>query len=456
MMNHARPPFSSNPDTSLPVTDRLPRVVGPVTTVLFVVGWIIGSGIFRLPAEIAVRTGSPGVMLLWWGLGAVFALAGAFCYAELGTRLPRSGGEFVYLNAGFGPGLAFLFGWCSLVFAGPASVAAVARTFADYGATLVPLSEWERRAAAALLILVHTLVAIRSTRAGARVMSTATTGKLLAIGVVVLAAFLLPVNVAPLAEVAREAPTAANLALGFTAIIFAYKGFQSIALLGGEVRDPQRSLPLGLVGGTALVGVIYLLLNGAFLRVLGFEGVRASTAVAADAMRGVLGTAGARFVAVLVLTGTFGTVSAQMLGFPRLAFAMAEERLFFGRFAALSRWQTPWQAVLLVGVMSAALVLSGSYASLIRLAVLAIYPLTAVTVYCTVRLRHREGPPTWGMPLYPLPLVIFVASVIIVSLFSLIGDPKSFGLSMGATLLGVPVYLVWVRYFRAPTSTLRE
>lgn len=435
-----------------PLPSRLPRVIGPATTVLFVVGWIIGSGIFRLPAEVAVRTGSPTLTLLWWGLGAVFALAGAVCYAELGTRLPRSGGEFVYLNAAFGPALAFLFGWCNLVFAGPASIAAVSRTFADYGATLVPLSEWERRAAAATLILVHTLIAIRSTRAGARVISIATTGKIVAIGVVVLAAFLLPVQVAPLPDVTRAAPTAADLALGFTAIIFAYKGFQSIALLGGEVRDPQRTLPMGLLGGTAIVGVAYLLLNGAFLRVLGFEGVRASTAVAADVMRGVLGPNGARFVAVLVLTATFGTVSAQMLGFPRLAFAMAEERLFFGRFATLSRWQTPWQAVLLVGVMSAGLVLSGGYASLIRLAVLAIYPLTAVTVYAAVRLRHRDGPPSWSMPFYPLPLVIFIGSVATISGFALWGDPRSFAFSMGATLLGVPVYLVWTRFFRAPAA----
>lgn len=422
--------------------------MGPVTTVLFVVGWIIGSGIFRLPAEIATRTGSPGLMLLWWVLGAVFALAGAFCFAELGTRLPRSGGEFVYLNAGFGPALAFLFGWCNLVFAGPASIAAVSRTFADYGATLIPLTEWERRFAAAGMILVHTAVAVRSTRAGARVMSLATLGKLLAIGCVVLAALFLPVNVAALPDVAREGTSATQLALGFTAIIFAYKGFQSVALLGGEVKDPQRSLPMGLIGGTALVGVVYLLLNTAFLRVLGFEGVRGSTAVAVDAMRGVLGSGGARFVAVLVLVSTFGTVSAQMLGFPRLAYAMAEERLFFGRFASLSRWQTPWQAVLLVGVMSAALVLSGSYASLIRLAVLAIYPLTAVTVYGAVRLRRREGPPSWAMPFYPLPIVVFVAAVAIISFFALLGDPRSFALSLGATLLGVPVYWIWNKFFR--------
>lgn len=430
--------------------DRLPRVVGPATTVLFVVGWIIGSGIFRVPAEVANRTGTPGLMLLWWGLGGVFALAGAFCYAELGTRLPRSGGEFVYLNAAFGPGLAFLFGWCNLVFAGPASIAAVSRTFADYGATLVPLSEWERRVAAAGLIMVHTLIAMRSTRAGARVMSIATTGKVLAIVAVVVLAFALPLRDARLPDVITTPGSATSLALGFTAIIFAYKGFQSIALLGGEVRDPQRTLPLGLLGGTIIVAVAYLLLNAAFLRVLGFEGVRASPAVAADAMRGVLGDGGARFVALLVLVATFGTVSAQMLGFPRLAFAMAEERLFFSRFSALSRWQTPWQAILLVGGMSAALVLSGSYASLIRLAVLAIYPLTAVTLCGAVVLRRRDGAPSWSMPFYPLPLVIFVTSVVVVSGFALAGDPRSFALSFGATVAGVPVYLVWRRFFRAP------
>ncbi len=429
-------------------------MVGPAATVLFVVGWIIGSGIFRVPAEVATRTGTPGLMLLWWGLGGVFALAGALCYAELGTRLPRSGGEFVYLNTAFGPGLAFLFGWCNLVFAGPASIAAVSRTFADYGAALLPLTEWERRLAAAGLIAVHTLIAMRSTRAGARVTSIATTGKVLAIVAVVVLAFALPLRDSRLPDVITTPGSATSLALGFTAIIFAYKGFQSIALLGGEVRDPQRTLPLGLLGGTAIVAVAYLLLNAAFLRVLGFEGVRASPAVAADAMRGVLGAGGARFVAVLVLVATFGTVSAQMLGFPRLAYAMAEERLFFVRFTALSRWQTPWQAILLVGGMSVALVLSGSYASLIRLAVLAIYPLTAVTLCGAVVLRRRDGPPSWSMPFYPLPLLIFVASVVVVSGFALAGDPRSFAVSFGATLAGVPVYLVWRRFFRAPAAPL--
>lgn len=431
------------------MTERLPRVVGPVATALFVVGYTIGSGIFRLPAEVASKTGAPGTMLLWWILGAVFALAGALCFAELGSRLPKSGGEFAYLNAAFGPSLAFLFGWCNLVLSGPASIAAVARTFADYGAALLPMGEWPRRAVAAALIVLHALVVLRSTRGGARVVGVATVGKLVAIGIVIVAALTVavPPGVAPPAGDGAPASTT-QLALGFTAIIFAYKGFQSVAMLGGEVRDPQRSIPLGVIGGTALVGLLYVLLNFAFVRVLGFAHVQGSTAVAADTMRAIFGDPGARFVSALVLVATFGTVAAQMMAFPRLAFAMAEEGVFFRRFATLSRWNTPSQAVGLVAGMALVLVLTGSYAALIRLAVLSLYPLTAVALCSAVVLRRREGPPAWGMPLYPLPLVVFVGTVVAVSLFSLAGDPKAFALSVGATLAGYPIYLVWTRRYR--------
>lgn len=433
-----------------PVTERLPRVVGPVATALFVVGYTIGSGIFRLPAEVATKTGAQGTMLLWWILGAIFALAGAFCFAELGSRLPRSGGEFAYLNAAFGPSLAFLFGWCNLVLSGPASIAAVARTFADYGAALLPMSEWARRLVAAALIVLHALIVLRSTRGGARVVGIATVGKLVAIGVVIVAAFQFPAAPLPNPTPWVDEPTmpATSLALGFTAIIFAYKGFQSVAMLGGEVRDPQRSIPLGVIGGTALVGLIYVLLNLAFVHVLGFDAVKGSSAVAADTMRAIFGAPGARFVSALVLVATFGTVAAQMMAFPRLAFAMAEEGVFFRRFAALSRWNTPSQAVGLVAGMALLLVLTGSYAALIRIAVLSLYPLTAVALCSAVVLRRREGPPAWGMPLYPLPLLLFVATVAVVSVFSLLGDPKAFALSIGATLAGYPIYLVWTRRYR--------
>jgi len=436
--------------------DRLPRVMGPLGAAFLSAGWTIGSGIFRLPSEVGTGATSSGMALMLWGLGGVFALCGALCYAELAVRIPRSGGEFVYLNAGFGPGLAFLSGWGYLLLSGPASIAAVSRTFADYAATIHPLSDSGRRVLAAFLIAALATVAARSTRAAATVVSAATLAKLVAIAFIVAAAMALFPGDPPLSSEGHPAmfppapgPTAAGLALAFTAVIYAYDGFQGAALLGGEVTDPGRNIPLGLLIGTSAVAAAYLALNVTYLEVLGFPGVCSSEAVAADTMGVLLGRAGSGFVAGLVMVSTFGSLGAQLLGTPRAIFAMAEEGLFFGAFARPHpRARTPWLAITLVASMAILLVLTGGYGFLIRISVLSSYPLAALAMLAAPRLRRRAGTTSgFSMPLYPLPLAFFVGTIVIVWILSLVGDPPAVLYGVVVTALGAAVYAVrkWLR-----------
>jgi APA family basic amino acid/polyamine antiporter len=422
--------------------------MGLLAAVLLCAGWTIGSGIFRLPSEVAAGTGSAGLSLLFWLLGGVFAFFGALCYAELAVRLPRSGAEFVYLDAAFGPGPAFLCG-CAYLLSSPATIAAVARVFADYAAILSPLSEWQRRILAAGLIAALAVVVTRSTRAGSVVVSAATIGKLAAIAVVVGAAML----AAPAASTAGAAIPAAgprgatDLALAFAAIIFAYDGFQSVTQLGGEVRDPRRSLPRAILLGTLVVTVTYLLLNVAYLRTLGLAGVRASPAVAAETAGALIGAIGSVFVAGLVMLSTLGSAAAQLLGNPRVVFAMAEERLFFRPFALIGRHtETPWVAITFMAAVAIVLVLAGGYAFLTRVAVLTSYPISALTMLGIPRLRRRDGPPDgFRMPLYPLPIIAYVATILTVWGLSLVGDPAAALCGVIVMLAGAAAYRVWRR-----------
>lgn len=429
-------------------SDRLPRVIGPLATALYCVGWTIGSGIFRLPADVASRTGSFELMLAWWALGGVVVLAGALAYAELAVRMPESGGEFVYLERSFGSRWAFLFGWINLVLAGPASVAAVARIFADYFARQVVLSEMATRGVAAGLIALLTIIAVTSTRSHASVVTAATIGKLGAIAVVLVVAFLVFSPADGIASVPVEAAAAAgtdvtfaSLALALTSIIFAYKGFQTVTLIAGEVRDPQRTLPRGLLLGSGLIVAVYLLLNIAYVKVLGFDAVSGSAAVAVDTMQAAVGPGGAVFVAVMVMVSTFGTVSAQILGYPRLAWAMADRGLLFPALARLSPRGTPAAATLVVGGLGIVLVLAGAFSFLTRLAVMALYPLMALTLVGAMRLRRTEGVPAgFRMPWYPVPVIVFCLIVAFMTIFSAVGDPKAAAISLGAVGAGVIAY----------------
>jgi APA family basic amino acid/polyamine antiporter len=207
--------------------------------------------------------------------------------------------------------------------------------------------------------------------------------------------------------------------------------------LAGDVKDPARTLPRGLLLGTASIVAVYLLLNLAYTRTLGFAGVAHSDAVAADTMGALAGRAGAVLVAGLVMLSAYSCGMVQLVGHPRVSYALAADGLFSRRFATLSRTGTPWIAVLLHGTLAAGLSLLGGYEFLIRLAVFAFYPLLVATYFGAVVLRRRHGAPTgFRMPLYPLPIVIYVGVMGLVMVVSLVNDPVAVIYSVAVTAVG--------------------
>jgi len=418
----------ARPITAPSVTEPspLPRVIGAGRFALILVGITIGTAIFRVPSLIAANAGSPAMTAVIWIVGALFAVAGGLCAAELAVRVPGAGGEYALARAIFGDRAAFVFGITWLVLVSPASIAAVARTFADYAAVFTPLSELARRVITALVILLHTGLAMASTRIASRFIGAATIAKLVAMGLVVATAYALSAAEPVAAALPATAGTPGALIAAVVAVIWAFDGSCQITL-AGDVANPARNIPRGLFLATGIIVAIYFLLNAAYATALGFEGLAASTAVAADTMNALVGRTGALLVAGMVLLSSYSCGMAQLVSHPRVTFGLANDRLFFPAFASLSkRAETPWAAILLHGALAMVLSVLGGYEFLIRLVVFSFYPMLGAIFVGAVVLRRREGPPAgFRMPFYPLPVAAFVLLLAVVLVVSLFDDPAA-------------------------------
>ena len=432
------------------MTDGLPRRLGFWTAIAVVVGDVIGSGVFRVPAAVATEVGSVSGIMLVWVLGGIITLCGALSLAELAAAMPKAGGVFVYLRETFGPGVAFLFGW-TILLAEPAASAAIALVFAEYLGRLVPLTPTGIRLVAAAAILVVAGAGYRSVRGAGAIQSVATAGKVVAIIALVAAAFLLGDGNAG-AFGAGAASTATSIrwsgvGLGLVAALWAYTAWHDLGFVAGEVRDPGRTLPRALVIGIGIVVMVYLAANAAYLYVLPFDTLRTSPLVASDSMVRVVGAGGAAAVAVMVMVSTFGALNGSILANPRVFYAMAVEGLLFRPLGRVHpRFGTPHVAITAYTLLALFFVWSRSFEQLIESFVLGTWPWLALAVAAVMVLRRRRPDLVrpYRTPGYPFVPLVFIAGTLLVVGTALMERPVTTLVGIGLTLLGVPLYL-WRR-----------
>jgi APA family basic amino acid/polyamine antiporter len=438
----------SNPDPGYQ------RSLRPWDAALIVVGGIIGGGIFLTPGVVAQRTGSGLALLLMWVAAGALTLIGALCYAELGARRPRAGGIYVYLREAFGPLAGFLFGWTMLLVIYSGSTAAVATIFASYASTLFGLPP-----AAGLPLTIGVLIVVCGInlfgiRLGAQIQNLFALLKLLAVAVLVACGLFF-------AGVGHGHVLAADplhQGTGFIGaalpVLFAYSGFTYLNNLAGEVRDPQRTLPRALTLGMLMVIVAYVLVNVAYLAVLGHAGLAASHAPAADVMQQVAGPFGARLIAAGVAVSTLGFCNITLVAGARVLQVMGEDGLFFRAVARLHpRWRTPNTALLLLGGWSIALALSVSYGQLLDYATFGDWLACAVGVATLFWYRRTFGDHAgFRVPWYPWLPLLFIAVVGSVVITTMRDNPRNAGIVLLIMLAGVPVYLAWRHLFHRARS----
>ncbi len=424
-----------------------------------VVGGIIGSGIFLNPAEVAQRVATGPLTLGVWVLGGLIALAGAFCYAELGHRYPRAGGGYVYLRDAFGGLPAFLYGWALLFVIATGAMAAVATTFARYALALTGLGPERAAPVAVGAIILLSGVNYFGVRPAAWTQNAFTLLKLAALALLIAVGLLagLDAGAAPPSGVgpAPLPPTGAFGTVGavgvaLVPVLFAYGGWQQTNFIAEELVDAERTLPRALLLGTGLVVVVYVLANLAYLRVLGPTGLAASSAPAADVMERAAGQGARVVISAGIACSTFGFLNLVILVSPRVYQAMAADGAFFPVLAQLHpRWRTPGAAILLQGAWAVGLTLSKRYGQLLDYVVFGDWIFFGATAATLFVYRARYGAPAaHRTPWWPVTPLLFIAAAVYVVVSSVASEPRNAAVGAGLLVAGVPVYVFWRRASR--------
>ncbi|MEA2724821.1 MAG: hypothetical protein QOH59_2592 [Gemmatimonadales bacterium] len=429
--------------------ERLPRHLGLWSAVAVLVGSTIGSGIFRVPASVAERLQDPGPVLLAWVLGGVIALFGALTIAELAGALPRSGGVFAYILEAFGPLPAFLFGWSELAVIRASALGAIATIIAEYLGYFIPLTPIQVRLVAAAAVVAVGLLNYLGVSRAAVVMNLTTIAKYGALAALVLLAF-------GAGDGTWEHFTPAwngglNLSLMGTALIaimWTYDGWADLSFMGGEVKNPGRTLPMALIVGTFSILVIYLLLNVAYIYLVPLDEMAKSPLIAATAAERipVLGRYAGAIISLVVMISCFGTLHGSMMTGPRIFFALSDRGLFFQSIARVSpRYQSPSVAIWLATALGVIYVLLNDFQQLADKFILGIWPFYALAVGAVFVLRRtRPELPrpyrTWGYPVVPILFLLASVGMMVNALWT---DPLNTGVTFGIILVGLPVYFAW-------------
>jgi APA family basic amino acid/polyamine antiporter len=447
---------------------RLERRLGTLDGALITIGAIIGSGIFLTTSDIARGLPQPLWILAVWIVGGLLTLAGALTYAELGAMYPHTGGIYVFLREAYGPLAGFLYGWAAFFVIMSGGIAAIAVGFGQYlGIFLpffsgrhelwsLPLGAWVWRVdgcqiAGVLAILALTAINHAGLRQGAWVQNLMTVLKIGAIGLFVTGGFVVraPVAVAWTAPLPRlPGGLLAAFGVGMIAALWTYDGWYGLTFSAGELKNPARSLPLGLILGVIATVLMYAAMNLAYLRAIPIGAIAATPRIGEDAAAALFGGRASRWISAAIVVSTFGCLASTILYSARIYLPMAEDRLFFRTVARIHpRYHTPGVSLWTQSLWAVLLTLSGSYEQLYTYVIFAsvlFHAATGAAVFVLRRTRPDHPRPyrTWGYPWVP---ALFILSSLVLLGNTLVERPTESLLGLGLLALGLPAYAYWRR-----------
>ncbi len=452
-------------------------------TISLVVGAVIGTGVFLKAAVMSQTVGSPSLVLWAWGLAGLLSMAGALTYAELGALLPRAGGEYCYLLEAYGKGPAFLYGWMRFVMGSAGSIASLAVGFATFLAAVLPINHvwvaysyhafgqslvWRfgtQQVLALAVIIVLSALNCGRVVLGGHVQVWLTILKVGGIGVIVggILLFSKGGSMANLATSAGVRPLTglASFGTAMLAALWAYEGWNQMPMVAGEVQQPTRNVPRGLIIGMAVVVVIYCVANFSYFYALPFSDVLTSNSttypdalpVAAKAAQTFLAHYGATFVSLVFVISTLGALNGTILSSARVPYAMARDGLFFAPFGRLSGATcVPVFSIVLQGIWASLLALSGTYDQLTDCVVFAswiFYALVTTSVFALRRKMPQAERPykTLAYPFLPLVFVVVASWLVWNTVHT---RPLESSVGLGLIVAGLPLYF----YFRKSAARM--
>jgi len=461
--------------SSAPVEPQptLVRGLSLLDSVLLLSGGIIGSGIFLTAGQIADQVRKPVLFLLVWVVGGIISLLACFAFAELGSMFPSAGGQYVYLREAYGEFWAFLYGWMNFAVSGAGTIAALAVGFAAYFGTLIPALSTQRAVfhvgswtftrgyiSALTAITLLTVVNVVGLRRAATLQNVATFLKFAAIAAFVGLGFLIGKGswsnfTTPAAPNPSVSPFAA-FGVALIAVFWAYDGWVYITWVAGEVKDPRRNVPRALILGILLVGAIYISLNAIYLYALPVSRIAGQTTIAQGAAVQLFSPGAASWLAAMIAVSCFGALASGILCYARVYYAMAADGAFFRSMARVHpRYRTPAFSLIVQGVWSAVLALSGTYDQLFTYVVFMMvisYSATVVGLFVLRRTRPDVPRPyrCAGYPWVPALYVLFSAAW---ALNTAVERPKEALAGFIIVLIGVPGYIYWRRAKAKPEAS---
>ena len=388
--------------------------------VAMIVGLIVGAGIFGTPSIVAGATGSESMLFAAWIAGGVFSIIGALCYAELATAFPSAGGEYHFLQRAFGRSLAFLYGWARMTVIVAGSIAVFAYLFGDYMSRIVNLGAYSSAMWAALVVAVLTIVNYLGIREGKATQNIFTVLEVSGLVLIIIAGLVLAAPVAPAAPAAAGAGQpwymGAGIGSAMVFVLFTYGGWNDAAYISAEVRDRERNMVRALLLAIGVVTLLYVLVNLAYLKGLGYDAMVRSDAVAADLLKSVWGTAGEKLIACMIAIAALTSVNGSMIVGARSNYALGRDWPMLG---FLGRWDeasgSPRTAMLVQGVIALALVGLGAvqnagFKGLVEYSLpvfWGFFLLVGVALF-VLRAREPDAPRPFRVPFYPLVPALFV------------------------------------------------
>jgi APA family basic amino acid/polyamine antiporter len=462
---------------------QLAKTIGLWSATTLVIGSVIGSNIFMKPATMAAQLPSPYLIIIVWVVAGIVSMFGAMAYAELGTMFPETGGQYVYLRYAYGDLIAYLYGWGSIAVVNTAAIAAIGFVFASYTEYFVPLPHFSEatehsvvlhipligdilplqnfgvKALAILMILLLTAVNYLSVRSSNAIQFVATVLKVAVILILVFGILFSGkgneknfITNSPGFDLSGWKLLGAFMA-ATTGAFAAYDGWNNLNMVAGEIKDPQKNITRSLIIGLWICILVYVLVTLSYMYVLPIDKMAQSKLVASDAIGVVLKNIGGGIVAGLIVISTFGGANANLLANARVVFAMGETKTFFPGVAKVHpKFKTPGNAVLILGIWSSLLVLSGSFDLLADMFVFVSWVFYGLVILGLFILRKRMPGATrpykaWGYPVIPFIFLLFTTVYIITTLYNDINNylqDKSplinsvFGIIL--TAIGIPLY----------------
>jgi APA family basic amino acid/polyamine antiporter len=430
----------------------LRKVLGVSDGIAILIGISIGAGIYSTPQIIAGYLSSFNTIIFLWLLAGLFVFTSGLIYAELGTRMPQTGGEYIYITRCFGPFTGFMFGWAQLFIVRTSAAAGLALIVADYLGYFIPLNKNVRMIAALAVIFLFGILNYIGIQKASIYQKLSTILKVGALLSIVIAGIFLSGGhenlLSTRAASAEGLGSAGNIVAVVMLILFCHTGWERIGYSAGEMKNPKRVIPLSLIVGISIVVCLYALTNMTYHRTLGMEGMRESTIVASDVLTILIGPIGAALIAILVIVSATGSINGTIMTAPRVYYAMAKDGLFFKWLDFVHpRFRTPSRAIAAHCLWAGAILLiRGTFETIatgLVFTILIFYGLSTLSLF-KMRKDNIGGAGIFRIPLYPALPMLFVSVIVVLLVLRAIFEWQNSAMDLVFIVSGIPFAFYWV------------